>query len=227
MELRQQYWGYNWLYRKLTIYITVMLYPTGISADGVSMLVLIFGSLAGLCAYAGNLYLAILLAYINILLDGVDGEMARLRNKFSLRGVYLDALNHLFVPALFWIGLSARLNLWIGAIAALAWSGLKAAGKLEYKLYVSEYRNNKEKYNLATPHTASQTQEKKISFLRQLLGVRYQFRQLLIALITILIASLLGYLRPVVIIYSLFLITQILEEAYKGFYNIEERVSRL
>ena len=144
--LRSHYWGYNWLYRKPSIYVTFILSKTSISANQVSLLVLVLGVLAAVAAYTGQVYLAIALAYLNILFDGVDGEIARLRNTFSLKGVYLDAINHLAVPGLFLIALGLRFDIALAFPAALAWSLLKATGKLENKIFFGSYLGNENKF---------------------------------------------------------------------------------
>ena len=60
-----------------------------------------------------------------------------------------------------------------------------------------------------------------------MLGMRYQFREFLIALIVFLLANVFGYLREIVILYSIFLILSFLEEAVRGYFNIESRVKSL
>ena len=47
--------------------------------------------------------LGIIFLYFNIILDKVDGELARYHNTFSLKGIYWDEINHLIIPPLFWI----------------------------------------------------------------------------------------------------------------------------
>ncbi|HEY9582888.1 MAG TPA: CDP-alcohol phosphatidyltransferase family protein [Candidatus Paceibacterota bacterium] len=227
--LRNHYWGYNWLYRKPSIYITYALSKTAVSANIVSMWVIIAGIIASVLASLGHIYLAILFAYLNLLLDGVDGEIARLRNIFSLRGVYLDAINHMIVPGLFLIGLSVYLNYPVVALAALFWSAIKIIGKIENKIYFGAYLDNEAKYNL--PQNTSELSIKENthspSMARRLIGLRYQFREFLIFLVTILLSQLLNILPETVLIYSIFLILQFIEEAYRGYFSIESRVTSL
>ena len=58
-------------------------------------------------------------------------------------------------------------------------------------------------------------------------GMRYQFREFLIAIIVFLIANVFDYLREIVVLYSIFLIFSFLEEAVRGYFNIESRVKSL
>ena len=227
--LRSHYWGYNWLYRKWSIYVTYLLSYTKISANQISMLVIIFGVTASYLAYIDKFYFAITFAYLNLLFDGVDGEIARLRGVFSLKGVYLDTLNHLIIPALFLIALSLNLNITLGLFGALAWSLMKATGKLENKIFFGAYLGNEARYDL--PANTETFSNRLVTMcpnqIRRFLGIRYQIREYLIALIIFLIANILGVLPQTVFAYSLFLILHYIEEMYRGYFSIEKKVRSL
>jgi len=226
---RSHYWGYNLLYRKPSIYVTFVLSKTSISANQVSLLVLMFGILAAAAAYTGQVYLAIVLAYLNLLFDGVDGEIARLRNVFSLKGVYLDALNHLAIPGLFLIALGLRFDIALAFPGALCWSLIKATGKLENKIFFGAYLGNEARYDL--PANTETFSNRLVTMcpnqIRRFLGIRYQIREYLIALIIFLIANILGVLPQTVFAYSLFLILHYIEEMYRGYFSIEKKVRSL
>jgi phosphatidylglycerophosphate synthase len=72
----------------------------------------------GLCTlflvfFDKSFYFAILLYFISLLLDHVDGGLARLYNKKTFFGKFIDALNGIFFESLFYVGLSLilfRLN---------------------------------------------------------------------------------------------------------------------
>lgn len=91
-----QRWSYL-VFRRVSIYLSWLLLHTPISANQVTVLSIVVG-LAGLGllgvgqAWATGTGLALLLVYH--LLDRVDGEIARQRKVFSLRGVYLDNVGH-------------------------------------------------------------------------------------------------------------------------------------
>lgn len=233
MTLRSHYWGYSWLYRKPSIYITYLLSRTKITANQISLLVIILGIIASWSVLFFNFYLGIALAYLNLLFDGVDGEIARLRNVYSLKGVYLDAINHLLIPGLFLVSLTLAVTdralfTLVGVVGALCWALLKATGKLENKIFFGTYFGNEDKYPMNHSTTTIPTPTPRAAIgVRSLLGIRYQIREFLIALIIFLLAKLAGVLVGVVFIYSLFLILHFFEEAYRGYFNIESRVRSL
>lgn len=96
--------GYYALQRFPSIYMTRLLLPTHITPNQITVVGFFIG-LAG-CAFvlqwAWHLKLiGIGLLYLNVLLDKVDGEIARYKKIYSLRGIYLDYTNHLIMPPLF------------------------------------------------------------------------------------------------------------------------------
>lgn len=240
-DVRNHYFGYQWLYRKLTIYITYLLIPTGISANQVSLLVILLGLSSSITLIiGGSVYLALLLAYLNILLDGVDGEIARYRNIHSLRGVYLDAINHLAVPGIFlaslgyYTSLSAPttipIYMLVVSLGSISWSLLKSTGKLENKIFIGNYLGNEARFekNIKS-NVENHPNDQKLGLLKSMgiWGLRYQLREFLLALVVLLIAQLFNILPYVVFAYSIFFLLQVLEEAFRGYFNIEERVRNL
>jgi len=91
--------------RRVSIYITLVLIPTRISANAVSLVNLLLGILCGVFfAFQGSraLLIGLILFTANTILDGVDGELARYHRQSSLTGLFLDRINSIFVyPALF------------------------------------------------------------------------------------------------------------------------------
>lgn len=81
--------------RRVSIYLTALLYPLAVSANivsAVNILVaftacLLIGFGSGGCLIAG-----VLLMHLFAVLDSVDGELARLRQTFSLQGLFLEDL---------------------------------------------------------------------------------------------------------------------------------------
>jgi phosphatidylglycerophosphate synthase len=92
------------LVRSVSIYITWLLIPTGITGNGVSTINVLVGLASGAAMAFGRPwgYLAgFLLLVLNAVLDGVDGEMARYRSQSSLTGLFIDRINSIFVfPAI-------------------------------------------------------------------------------------------------------------------------------
>lgn len=97
-------------HRNISVYMTkfILLVFPRINANTVSFLMIIIGISGGLLLLNENLsvqFSGIVLVYLSFLLDKVDGEIARYKKEFSLRGMYLDEMYHLFVPTAFYIGL--------------------------------------------------------------------------------------------------------------------------
>lgn len=91
------------LIRKVSIYITWLLLHTPITANGATFLFLLFGVVGALFLAMGSHWSAIVgvfLLQIHILLDFVDGEIARYRKTSSWFGSYLEQLSHNIVYAL-------------------------------------------------------------------------------------------------------------------------------
>ena len=93
-----------------------------VNPNAVSWAGLLSATLAGLCFYRGGAWFlaaAVLLIPVSAYLDALDGKIARLANKASPRGDFLD---HVFdrygdVFLLGGVGFSAYCQLWIGVLA--------------------------------------------------------------------------------------------------------------
>ena len=82
--------------RRVSIYVTAALAPTGVTANQVSA----FGAVVGLASCAliafGSPALqltGVALLHLYAVLDSVDGELARLRRTFTLRGLFIEDLS--------------------------------------------------------------------------------------------------------------------------------------
>ena len=92
-----EHWAGRLYMRKLSPHVTRLVLRTGITPNGVTWLMMVVGLIAagvltlpGMVAAAG----ALLLIQFQLLLDCVDGEMARWLDKRSPVGVYIDQLAH-------------------------------------------------------------------------------------------------------------------------------------
>ncbi|MFN2323539.1 MAG: CDP-alcohol phosphatidyltransferase family protein [Trueperaceae bacterium] len=101
--------------------------PAAITAVG-----LVVGLAAAAAAAAGRFDVALAAWLVNRLLDGLDGDVARLAGRANSRGAYLDLMADLLVYAALPLGLAA------GAVAAgladpaAAWSAAALAGAAFY-----------------------------------------------------------------------------------------------
>lgn len=97
-------------HRRISIYITkffLTVFPE-IKPNAVGAMMIAF-SLAGVVAIAfgasyGAQIIGIVLVYFGFLLDKVDGEIARYKKMFPLRGMYLDEIYHAAVPSALMFG---------------------------------------------------------------------------------------------------------------------------
>ena len=106
---REESWWFTYIGRPISIYLTKLLLYTPITGNQVTILMLIAGVAAGTLFISGNYWYSIagaLLFMLSILLDLVDGEVARYRKASSLRGWYLDRLTHNIVYPYIFVGIS-------------------------------------------------------------------------------------------------------------------------
>jgi phosphatidylglycerophosphate synthase len=144
--------GYYALQRFPSIYITRLLLPMRITPNQIT----VTGFLLGLVGcwfvlqWAWHLKLiGIGLLYLNVLFDKVDGELARYKKIYSLKGIYLDYTNHLLIPALFFLALTIGLlpfslinpDLFLGGgvLAAFSMMVLRAQASLPEVIFIKKY----------------------------------------------------------------------------------------
>jgi phosphatidylglycerophosphate synthase len=129
-----EHWTGDLYMRQVSPYVTRLLLPTGISANGVTWLMILSGWLA-----AGGLLvpgllgagLAVVLTQLQMMWDACDGEVARWRGTSSPMGVFLDKFGHYTVETFIALALGVRAaggvsqlqaNLgWVTLGALLAW----------------------------------------------------------------------------------------------------------
>jgi phosphatidylglycerophosphate synthase len=106
-----EHWSGGLYMRHLSLRLTRLLLPTGISPNGVTWLMIVVGVLG---AYALPLpgvigpIIVVLAMQLQILLDCSDGEVARWRQQFSPAGIYLDRVGHYLTEASLPIALGLR-----------------------------------------------------------------------------------------------------------------------
>lgn len=95
--------------RKISIYFTKLLLPTGVTANQVSIFNILFGIVVGAFFAAGHPRYAVIGAILYHFwntFDYVDGEIARYRKSASITGLYIDRLNHIIVEPYIFVCLS-------------------------------------------------------------------------------------------------------------------------
>lgn len=122
-----EHWAGSLYLRRLSIYVTRALLPTGISANGVTWLMIVCG-VGGGAVLVWTSWWAVLicavLMQVQILFDCSDGEIARVRRTTSPAGVYLDRVGHYLTEASLPIGLGVHVDGGLGSIGG--WTTLGA-----------------------------------------------------------------------------------------------------
>ncbi len=253
IEGRERPWGYVWLQRGPSIYLTWLIAKTPLQPNtitGASILSGIIGALLLASGYWSTMLLGIFLFYLNLILDRVDGELARYKRIFSLKGIYGDEINHLIVPALFFAGLTCgiadlsasfptHILVGLGGITAAAIILIRVTHNIPYQIYLKKYI----KYEVLRPMPTETRPPTK--YLRSQYALIYpvvraihQFQDFLIIL-SVFAASLIAerlwsisyFLFPItswmLLGYAVFLSLIVLENFWKGARSIEARMQEL
>ena len=86
--------GVKLLFRKVSIYFTILLIFFKFKPNSVTVLSILVGFFSAISFYLGSLNLGSILLFISITLDFSDGEVARYNSSGSLEGEYLDLILH-------------------------------------------------------------------------------------------------------------------------------------
>lgn len=140
-------------------YFTKFFLLTGIHANVVTFIWGVMGVISGILYIFGDYWLnllALLVLHLSYVLDGVDGLVARLQNKCSVRGSYLDLVNHSMIKPLVLLGMSigtffkppnyiplaAYWYLIFGALGAIFIVNANVARLKVYETYVDKERKD-------------------------------------------------------------------------------------
>lgn len=106
-----EHWSGGLYMRYFSLRLTRVLLPTGVSANGVTWLMIAVGVLGAFALPLDGLVgpiIVVLAMQLQILLDCSDGEVARWRQQFSSTGIYLDRVGHYLTEASLPIALGLR-----------------------------------------------------------------------------------------------------------------------
>jgi phosphatidylglycerophosphate synthase len=125
-----EHWAGRLYMRHLSVHVTRRVLDLPVTPNGWTTVMIVVGVAAAVLLAVPGLATAVLAALavqVYLLLDCVDGELARWRGTTSAAGVYLDRLGHYVVEAALLIGLGVRVDGGPGAIAGATTLGLVAA----------------------------------------------------------------------------------------------------
>jgi len=106
-----EHWIARLALRQVSLRVTALLVRTPVTANQLTVLMIVVGLLAAVAAALPGLGWALAAAALMLvyfLLDLCDGEVARWRRQTSVTGVYLDRVGHYLVEAAFLTGLGVR-----------------------------------------------------------------------------------------------------------------------
>ncbi|MFW2513759.1 CDP-alcohol phosphatidyltransferase family protein [Demequina sp. SO4-13] len=132
-----EHWSASLYWRKVSPRLTQRFLAAGLSADAVTVGVILTGWMAALSllipSVAGPL-LAAVFAQLQMLVDASDGEVARVRGTSGPRGVFLDKIAHYTTEGGIPIALGASLAISMGDAMPLALGALLGAMVLMNKV---------------------------------------------------------------------------------------------
>ena len=96
---------FEYIFRYISLYTTPFFILIKLSPNKVSVLSLLFGIFSFFSIAVGNVSFSILLLFISIIIDYVDGNLARYLSKTSFFGRFIDGVIDIFVITLFRLGL--------------------------------------------------------------------------------------------------------------------------
>ncbi|MFF1470215.1 CDP-alcohol phosphatidyltransferase family protein [Streptomyces mirabilis] len=128
LESRAEHWAGRLYMRSLSLRVTRLMLGTRVSPNQITTVMVFAGVLSGVALVVpglGGAVLSVLFMQLYLLLDCVDGEVARWRRQFSPLGVYLDRLGAYLADAAVMVGMGIRaaelgLNLYLVAGLAAA-----------------------------------------------------------------------------------------------------------
>jgi len=97
------------LSRKISVYFTWIFLNASLSPNNVTLIAFFFGFLSFVFFLSGNYFcslFAIFFYQLHVIFDACDGEVARYKNKSSLKGVYLDLIGHVIINPLIILGIA-------------------------------------------------------------------------------------------------------------------------
>ncbi len=242
------------LQRGPSIYLTWLAVPTTITANQVSAAMILVGLLGSATIIAGYPWVGLGLVYLNEVLDCVDGEVARYRGTFSLRGLYLDLVNHLTTQAVFFLALTfwistgvpqpwSSMVLLFGMLGAISMPLRRANGDLHRDIFVHHYARYPERYPLPIlgEPSATTTPTKTSLFkalVRSLFKIVYYSEYLTYMIVVFAVALFVEQvffaaytwhpvLVPLIVLYSVVSCVYLVKEVIGAFFDMERRIAQV
>ncbi|MDA2812459.1 CDP-alcohol phosphatidyltransferase family protein [Nocardiopsis sp. RSe5-2] len=140
-RVNEEHWAGRLYMRDLSPYLSTVFVRLGVPPNPITYLMMAFGVLAGAVVAFGGLWSALLafaMVQVYLLLDCVDGEVARYTGRTSTAGIYLDRIGHYVSEIALLIGLGVRAQ---GAFEPGGWVVAGMAGAIGVALIKAETDN--------------------------------------------------------------------------------------
>lgn len=251
LEGRERPWGYRLFQRGPSIYLTRLFLRTPITPNTITLLSILSGFYGAYILLSSNWemkMLAFLFFYLHLLLDRVDGEVARYKRQFSLKGIYLDELNHYIIPPLFFLSLAWGLKditayrellvllagIWAGFTSIL----LRLTHNLPYAIFLKKYVKYRAILPLSESSQSVANLRQEYSLFYMLLRFLHQFQDFFITIVlfTLVVglehyaaksAFLFPYTSLLLFGYAIYLPLLVFENIIKDVLTIESRMREL
>lgn len=245
-------WGYRLFQRGPSIYITRALLHFSVTPNQATVASLLLGLAGCLLVFQFSWYFklaGLVLLYLNVLTDKVDGEIARYRKTFSLKGIYLDEINHLVVPPLFWTALvfgitkiyffEVRYLFAAGFLGALSLAINRIVHSLAPQIYAKKYIKHRELFSLPQRNVTNASGEpRRFSKFKKMFRWFNQFQDFFVLITTtaiVLVAETMlrldavfhPFLASFVIVMSILQFLFVLENIFKGVCSIEHDIEKI
>ena len=103
-EKNRDLWYSKYFGKRLSIYITKILLYTPITANHVTLIMLLLGIVGPIFLFNGFFIIGLLLIHLSMFLDFVDGDIARYRKQRKMLGIYIDGVYHVVTNQLMLFG---------------------------------------------------------------------------------------------------------------------------
>ncbi len=247
-RLQKNQLGHPILQRVLSIYITRAILPTRITANQVTIAMLLVGVASAIPFFFGYIWTGLALSYLCILLDASDGEVARYRKSYSLKGIYLDLINHLAIQAWFFLGFGYAIAQYQSGhmytvvlvatlVGALSFPLRRANGDLHREIYVHHYTSHPERFPLPhIPHKEPGAEEVRPRLgLVGLIKKAIYYSEYHAIMLVIIVLALLGEMyfalptHPIlawlIVAYSTISVLYLIKEIVEGYCYMDNRVA--
>jgi hypothetical protein len=251
LEGRERPWGYRLFQRGPSIYITRLLIYTPLTPNSITLLSILSGLSGAFLLLTPDWklkLLALALFYLHLLFDRVDGELARYKQIFSLKGIYLDEINHYIVPPLFFTCLAWGLKdatIYDSSLVLLAglWAGfavifLRLTHTIPYGIFLKKFVKHRDILSLPQSSPTTQELRNQHALMYPLVKLLHQFQDFFIIVLLFTFtfsierffapnAFLFPYTSLLLFGYALYLPLIVLENIVKGILTIEARMREL